>query len=84
MSAKKELIYQKEKKREKKSTRTMLTWDPILRYLISENNQVIYRENEKGNDMIFRDYRQSNYLLHMNNNKKDTLQYTKARNMPLT
>ena len=47
--------------------------DPILRCLMSENNEVIYREFEKGNDVIFRDYSQPTYFLHINNRKKDIL-----------
>lgn len=38
-----------------KKPRTMLALDPILRSLISEYNKVIYREFEKGNDVIFGD-----------------------------
>lgn len=59
---KKQLIYKK--------TRTMLTSDPILRCLKSGNNEVIYREFEKGNDVIFKDYSQPTYLLHTDSIKK--------------
>lgn len=57
--------------------------DPILRCLMSENNEVIYREFEKGNDRIFRDYSQPTYLLHTNNRNKDVLKYIRTKNMSL-
>lgn len=62
-------IYE-EKKLIYKKTRTMPSSDPILRCLMSENNEVIYRDYEKGNDIIFRDHSQPIYLLHINNRKK--------------
>lgn len=39
----------------------MLTSNPTLRYLMSENNEVIYGDYEKGHDVLFRDYSQSTY-----------------------
>lgn len=60
--------------------------DPTLRCLMSENNEVIYREFEKGNDIIFRDYSQPPYLLYINNRKciLYILKYTRTKNMSLT
>ena len=48
----------------------MLGSVPTLRCLMSEDNEIIYRECEKGNNVIFRDYRQPIYVLHMDNRKK--------------
>lgn len=48
----------------------MLGSVPTLRCLMSENNEVIYREFEKGNNVIFRDYSQPVYVLYIDNRKK--------------
>lgn len=67
-----------------KNPRNTPSLDPIFRCLMSENNEVIYREFEKGNDKIFGDYSRPTYLLHINNRKKDILKYTRTKNMSLT